>query len=517
MKPTHILTTFSTLVLGAACGVAAGPTSAAAIQRGEALVPSAAHQGRSFPSGEAGRPAGGLGQIAHVLLISIDGLHEADLARWIEAEPGSALARIAGRGLHYTRAHAPFPSDSFPGLVAMLTGGAPGTTGVYYDDAYDRELSPPGASCATRGTAVLWDEGIDRDAALLDGGGQLDVAKLPRDPQGCTPVYPHQFLRVNTAFEVVKAAGGRTAWSDKHPSYELVEGPSGAGVDDLFNPEIAAADTSTERGVVAYDELKVQAILEEIRGRDHTGHQTVPVPALFGMNFQAVSVTQKAFGYRDAAATPTPELAAALASVDGALARMVDALEAEGLADSTALVITAKHGQSPIDPARRKIVDRGVFARLVDGLAPGLLAHATLDDVGLLWLSDPAKAEAVAALLDAHREEAEIDQILTGDDLLARVGAAVRDSRTPDVVVLPRGGVIYASPGAKKRAEHGGATADDRHVPLVVAFPGAPGIDVDLPVSTRQVAPTVLSLLGLDPFALEAVAAELTPVLPGAL
>jgi len=38
--------------------------------------------------------------------------------------------------------------------------------------------------------------------------------------------------------------------------------------------------------------------------------------------------------------------------VDAAIGQMVDALNHEGLLDSTTVIITAKHGQSPIDPNR---------------------------------------------------------------------------------------------------------------------------------------------------------------------
>ena len=45
----------------------------------------------------------------------------------------------------------------------------------------------------------------------------------------CEPVYPHQFQRLNTIMEVIHEAGRRTAWSDKHPAYEIISGPSGQG------------------------------------------------------------------------------------------------------------------------------------------------------------------------------------------------------------------------------------------------------------------------------------------------
>src|SRR5882762_3687249 len=125
-------------------------------------------------------------------------------------------------------------------------------------------------------------------------------ASPPRNPaDGCTSrVWPHQFPRVNNVFELVKAAGGRTAWSDKHPAYEFLNGPSGTGVDDLYTPEItvtapAVNTTNSFSLTMAYDDMKVAAIVNEINGFDHTGTDSVGTPALFGMNFQAVSVGQK--------------------------------------------------------------------------------------------------------------------------------------------------------------------------------------------------------------------------------
>ncbi len=66
----------------------------------------------------------------------------------------------------------------------------------------------------------------------------IDPTQLPVDPKTCKPVYPHQYIKVNTVFEVVRAAGLRTAWSDKHAAYEILNGPSGNSIQDLFTPEI---------------------------------------------------------------------------------------------------------------------------------------------------------------------------------------------------------------------------------------------------------------------------------------
>ena len=114
---------------------------------------------------------------------------------------------------------------------------------------WNRALSPPaqtdglgnpGGSCPGQvGSIMAMDESIDTDLTRLDGGGGLNPAYLRRDPRNaCKTVLPHEYLRVNTVFEVAKAAGLRTAWTDKHPSYEWTNGPSGKGVDDFFGPEI---------------------------------------------------------------------------------------------------------------------------------------------------------------------------------------------------------------------------------------------------------------------------------------
>jgi hypothetical protein len=327
------------------------------------------------------------GQVKHVLLLSVDGMHDADFAAYAAANPTSAMASLASHGIHYTNATSGLPSDSFPGLLAIVTGGSPKSTGVYYDDSYDRALSAPGSNCSTKGTEVVYDEAIDLKPDAMDGGGGLDEAKLPRDPaDGCKPVYPHSFLRVNTIFEVVKAAGLRTAWSDKHPAYELVNGPSGKGVDDLFVPEINSSDDITAKAAntAVYDDTKVAAIINEIDGKTHDGKEGAGVPAVFGMNFQAVSVGEKTAGYMDDKATPSPDLAEALKHTDESIGKMVAELAAKGIDKETLVILSAKHGQSPMNPATHRIVDKKKIPSLVAAVQKDLGAQVTQDSVALI-------------------------------------------------------------------------------------------------------------------------------------
>jgi len=322
-------------------------------------------------------------------------------------------------------------------------------------------------------------------------------------------VWPHQYLRVNTVFEIVKAAGGRTAWGDKHQSYEILHGPSGKGIDDLFTPEINAgkADTTVEKAI-PNDELRVAAVLNQIAGKDSAG-RAAAVPTLFGMNFEAFSVAQKnSAGYLDAAGTPNPEMVRALTAIDQSLARIVAALDSAGLSARTAIAITAKHGQSPVDISKKRIVD----SKLLKSVVGDALAYQTADDVALLWLTDRSKTPAVRNALEARRGELGIRKIYSGKALVAAFGDPARDSRVPDLIVETESGTIYTKPTATKVAEHGGFTMADRHVALLVALPGAKATMVTTKVETRSVAPTILRILGLDPKRLDAISTGVRPL-----
>src|SRR5664279_3166343 len=80
--------------------------------------------------------------IKHVLLISVDGLHQNDLDWFVQNNPNSAMAAMVTNGISYNNARTQFPSDSFPGMVGQTTGGNPKTTGIYYDDGYSHGLLP---------------------------------------------------------------------------------------------------------------------------------------------------------------------------------------------------------------------------------------------------------------------------------------------------------------------------------------------------------------------------------------
>jgi hypothetical protein len=545
--------------------------------------------------------------IRHVLLISVDGLHALDYlncSNGIAGVNGGApycpnLAALAKNGVNYLDTSTSKPSDSFPGLMALMTGGSPRTMGVNYDVAYDRALNPPSQTAGNglpagpctaggtpSGTGTEYDEGINLNNVpgeggqnLLNGGApsgdggvnSIDPTRLVRD-QNCNPVYPWNFVRVNTIYGVIHA--GYTAWSDKHPSYSSVGGPTGTSsdtnVDDYFSPEINSDSANYELGatpslipagcspnlpdqfavsagddytgsflnIQCYDGLKVKAILNEIDGKNHDGTAPEPVPSIFGMNFQAVSIGQKLIytlnggvppmsptystkgGYLDSMGTPSPSLFQEIKFIDTSIGKMVTELSNVGKLDSTLIIITAKHGQSPIDTSRYKPNGSPndpasiLSACLTDSEASDL--GPTQDDVALIWLQPSCNAATEVAALETAspvgNNKAGIGEIFSGPGLGLYYNAG--DSRAPDILVTPNIGVTYSNSKIKE-AEHGGFAKDDTNVIMLVSNPSFKSKTVTSPVETAQVAPTILTALGLDPNDLQAVKTEHTQTLPG--
>jgi Type I phosphodiesterase / nucleotide pyrophosphatase len=508
----------------------------------------------------------------HVLLISVDGMHAVDLQRWIQSRPGGNFAKLVNSGVVYPNAFTTAPSDSFPGMLAQVTGGTPKSGGLFYDDSYDRTEYPSKAFYTSQGqadpgctgpsgTEVTNFEALDKSfnfdtglVADITAGGTIGQVYTQLDPDHmqrklvngkCVPVFPHEYVRTNTIFEVIKAAGMRAVWSDKHPAYEDLAGPSGTGLDELYAPEINSQDTldpganagddytTSYTGVRTYDSLKVQAVLNWIDGYDGARAQRRPVPAIFGMNFQAVSVGQKLAkagnadadksligGYADAQATPGNALTLQFQFVDDALGKFINELKTKDLWESTLIIVSAKHGQSPINVHDRVAISDKLYSK-----APGFGANGfeICDDAALVWLSPqlqkatnpatghPYYADAKAYIL-ANAAALHIKQLLDRDEMTQLYEDPFQNTRVPDFIAITDHGAICT--GGSKLAEHGGFSNDDRNVALLVSSPRIkhPRI-VDDTTFTTQIAPTILDALDLDPRSLQAVREEDVEVL----
>lgn len=426
------------------------------------------------------------------------------------------------------------------------------------------------------------------------GKGSIDFTRLPQNCASgtCKPVYPWQYLKpgINTIFNVAHQAGLYTAFSDKHAAaYNIVQGRGGNGVDDYYSPEInasvlldssgqlidaitfdakgqpvidpnAAVVTDSTKYTKPYDDLKVQAILNEINGKNSLGTKSAPVPAIFEMNFQAFSVAEKALnGGIDNAGNPTNNpkatgatpptgpsnvLADALQHTDESIGKILTAINSNPkLVGKTLVILVAKHGQDP------RI---GVGTLLKDNLIPSAIAfhlnnkdavsQATQDDVSLIWLKDQSKIADVSQYLRSLKTLPLCTSAVSGDPTvaptcnpgIANVYSGARaaelglapspqpDKRTPDVFIRLLPGYIFVGnpTKGKKIAEHGALfTPDATNIALVVGGAGLPskvqGTTVRAKVKTTQIAVTVLEALGLEPELLTGVRLEGTEALPG--
>ena len=209
--------------------------------------------------------------------------------------------------------------------------------------------------------------------------------------------------------------------------------------------------------------------------------------------------------------------------MDGAIGQMVSALRSQNLLDSTTIIITAKHGQSPIDPNRYFPIPGHSGT---NGTSPANLLNRTRRSmVPQVEVAGPGPTEddisQIVAFAGQHhyagehrggghrpgeqRKTAGIGEIFYGTSLETMFNAPGvptvngpccallpgGDPRTPDIIVAPNIGVTYTG-SASKQAEHGGFAFDDTNVMLLVSNPSFQRRTVTSWVETMQVAPTIL-------------------------
>jgi hypothetical protein len=436
---------------------------------------------------------------ARVLLLSVDGFHAVDLANWIAVHPHSTLADLSARGVTYTNAHAPMANEA-AGLLALTTGGTPISTGIVGADGYDRALSSAGSKCTTQGAELKLD-------TMFGADGRFDPAKAPRDSaKGCAPLAPHDLLRVNTVFEVVREKIGETAWAgESAATMDLLRGPSGKGLMRSFVPSGDAREA---------DSMRVSAVLRWIDGKDEGG-AGLPVPALFGMSFASAAESQANYGYLDAIGTPSPGLAQAFASLDESMGKIVAELKAKGLYDSTWIAFTAPYGQSPMDTRRRRMIPLARLRAVIESAQPGAVAHITGGDAAMIWLHDPSQTAAVVKALGDHAPELGVQEIDSGARLALTLNSPRKDSRMPDIVLQAEYGVMWSAPGDRALAVTGGASDEDTHVALLICGRQLTGRSDPTYVPTTQLGPLLLRALGMEKFDLQALHKEHSPALPG--
>ena len=376
----------------------------------------------------------------HAVLIFIDGFR-ADL---LDPELAPHIAALGRAGVLFADAEVGFPSDSMPGILGPLTGASPKGTGIPYDEYYDRHYKLA-----------------------------IEITETVTVPPG---LRPHDLLKVPTLFEAAKAKGLKTAFISKHIGYEILQGPSGKGVDQLELPESA----DWKGPFTDYDAKNFETLTGWV-GKDGAD--------IAGIYAIAANYAMKDHGVAAA------ETRAAVTDIDAQVGKIVDAVKAGGRYDDTVFVVMDDHGDTDTPNAVASkgdvvgfLAEKGIKA-----------AKITAADVMLAWLADSSQAQQAVALLDTPeaKEKFGVDKVL-GPDAIKAMGDFA-DDQMPDFVLLVKPGVVYTKLPSKKKAEHGGAFDSDRRVAFVMAGPGVKSAAVvDAKVNIFSTAPTLAKLLGLS-------------------
>ncbi|MGH2447078.1 MAG: alkaline phosphatase family protein [Chloroflexota bacterium] len=224
----------------------------------------------------------------------------------------------------------------------------------------------------------------------------------------------------------------------------------------------------------------------------------------------------------------SPHKAATLMRVlDFDIAQIEEAYRHAGILKKTLFVITADHGMMPI----HHFVPRSIFTDAVSqagAVAPTII----LNSGGYVWLTKAAEGEPVAANIVAahdpniqavyylsHQHGKSVYAPAPGQSVSASIEAGnqfllrtLLNGHEPTVVALLTEYSSATDPADHWRADHGGASWQSQHIPLVISGPGIrQGVRISKPVVMTDIAPTVLHDLGVKP------AGMTGHILPGAL
>jgi arylsulfatase A-like enzyme len=204
---------------------------------------------------------------------------------------------------------------------------------------------------------------------------------------------------------------------------------------------------------------------------------------------------------------------------DAGLGRIEDAYRKAGILDQTLFVITADHGMMPIT--------RFVPSTLINNAITQ--AGTTAPDIAtssadFIWLSDLTKAQAVAQnVANLHDPGIQAAYYLTSVNGQAEYAAAsgsglsqaaeaanqyllqsLLNGHEPSVVVFGNEGASFSDPKTGWKADHVGNSWQSQHMPLILAGPGIrSGVVSNAPVQLDDVAPTVLTDMGVTPTGME--------------
>jgi hypothetical protein len=215
------------------------------------------------------------------------------------------------------------------------------------------------------------------------------------------------------------------------------------------------------------------------------------------------------------------EMAPVIANVDAQIGRLMEAYRRAGIYDQTVWVVTADHAMS----ANRNTIDESPMAQIVANY--GLEKSAARTEY---YIDDPSMAAEVAekiaqlklagvhavhykvvrsgggfAYLPAPTTAAGID---TGLDAAYRyLTSTYASPQSADIVLFPAEHWNTSESTGYFEGDHGTATWQNQHIPLVFSGPGIrQGAGSTAPARLVDIGPTVLAAMGLAPGRMDGVA-----------
>jgi hypothetical protein len=223
-------------------------------------------------------------------------------------------------------------------------------------------------------------------------------------------------------------------------------------------------------------------------------------------------------GHMHGANLGKPQMAGIINNFDRQLARLVDAYQQAGIYDQTLFVVTSDHGMSanlhtidetPLEPIVARYGMKRSASRLefyVDdpsqaGEAAARIAKLKLQGLHAVYHKEkdgergfryvPAPGGTVEADLDACY------RYLT---------STFASPQSPDLVCFPAENWNIKEASSYFKGDHGTATWENQHIPLVLAGPGIRrGVTSSAPARLVDIAPTIVAAMGLKPQKMDGV------------
>lgn len=468
------------------------------------------------------------------------------------------LARLLDRGASFTDAHHGHAvTATAPGHATLITGADPARHGIVANSWYDRargdwvysvedpdrdRIAPVNLRVATLGdrlrerwprSKVFAAGGKDRSAVLLagrdghgafwfdDGEGEWVSSEYyePLDrPEWLAGFNDREEPRLllGTAWEPLPVAPEDVAAAGV---IELDRGPFDAGLPRAFGSFSPAADRSFygDFEVSPFYDRQLAALALELIEVEGLGADAWP--DLLGLSFSALDLVGHQYGPH------SPEALDTVLRLDRTLGELLAFLDREVGEGEVLVALSADHGVAPLPELAAELGTSGRrigrdhvvclqranlelgrrYGEGVDWLGRGFYLDAeAIADRGL----DSAEVAAAAAdLLESCPgiarawtwAELEGDSGGTGSGDAAHLDAYRRSfdrERSPDLLIEVEPYFAWSTSGD---AVHGSPHPYDTHVPLILAGPGVPAGEIPGRVHTRDLAPTLATLLGLPP------------------